>query len=120
MNITSKDLKTIIYDIAGIIENNLDYLTELDASIGDGDHGINMNKGFNKIKKESPEDIRDILAPSVEKNGDTWIDVCGLICRKSRIENLISGVTSGKIDTFDKTHSAKGSGQVSERPSEAG
>ena len=29
-----------------IIQSNKDYLSEIDGKIGDGDHGINMNKGF--------------------------------------------------------------------------
>src|ERR1700682_421712 len=28
-----------------------DYLTQLDAAIGDGDHGTNMNRGFNAVDK---------------------------------------------------------------------
>lgn len=36
----------IIKNIAHEIENNTDYLTRLDQAIGDGDHGINLNKGF--------------------------------------------------------------------------
>ena len=28
------------------IQSNKDYLSEIDGKIGDGDHGINMNKGF--------------------------------------------------------------------------
>ncbi|RMH75506.1 MAG: dihydroxyacetone kinase subunit L [Cyanobacteria bacterium J007] len=34
--------------IAKTIEENKDYLTELDAAIGDADHGINMDRGFKK------------------------------------------------------------------------
>ncbi len=31
---------------AGVIAENKVYLTELDSAIGDGDHGINMDRGF--------------------------------------------------------------------------
>ena len=31
------------------------YLTELDSAIGDGDHGINMARGFKEVKKELEE-----------------------------------------------------------------
>jgi phosphoenolpyruvate---glycerone phosphotransferase subunit DhaL len=65
MNITAKDFKKIFIDIANTIEKNVDYLTELDAEIGDGDHGVNMNKGFKKIKENllgtSTEDIGEML-----------------------------------------------------------
>ncbi len=35
--------------VATVLEQNKDYLTELDAAIGDADHGINMNRGFQKV-----------------------------------------------------------------------
>lgn len=42
-----------------------EYLTELDAAIGDADHGINMNRGFKKVIEKLPtvkeEDIGTIL-----------------------------------------------------------
>ncbi|MDY7022460.1 MAG: dihydroxyacetone kinase subunit DhaL [Cyanobacteriota bacterium] len=51
--------------IATIIEQNKDYLTELDAAIGDADHGINMNRGFQKVITQLPtvadQDIGTIL-----------------------------------------------------------
>ena len=31
------------------LAENKDYLTELDSAIGDADHGINMNRGFQKV-----------------------------------------------------------------------
>jgi len=37
---------------ARVLEENKDYLTELDAAIGDADHGINMNRGFQKVKQQ--------------------------------------------------------------------
>lgn len=42
-----------------------EYLTDLDAAIGDADHGINMNRGFKKVMEKLPtvkeEDIGTIL-----------------------------------------------------------
>ena len=42
-----------------------DYLTDLDAAIGDADHGINMNRGFNAVaaalNENSPETVSDVL-----------------------------------------------------------
>lgn len=39
------------------MESQKEFLTELDIVIGDGDHGINMARGFGEIKKK-----RDLLA----------------------------------------------------------
>ena len=35
-----------ITSAAGVIEANRDHLTQLDAAIGDADHGINLSRGF--------------------------------------------------------------------------
>ena len=36
----------IVNNIIKTIQSNKEYLSEIDGKIGDGDHGINMNKGF--------------------------------------------------------------------------
>ncbi|MDQ2813877.1 MAG: dihydroxyacetone kinase subunit DhaL [Actinomycetota bacterium] len=38
-----------IVSAAGIIEANRDHLTQLDAAIGDADHGINLARGFTAV-----------------------------------------------------------------------
>ncbi len=42
----NKDGKDIVLGICEAIKANKDYLSDIDGAIGDGDHGINMNKGF--------------------------------------------------------------------------
>jgi phosphoenolpyruvate---glycerone phosphotransferase subunit DhaL len=48
-----------------MLEQNKDYLTDLDAAIGDADHGLNMDRGFKKVMKQLPQvsdqDIGSIL-----------------------------------------------------------
>jgi dihydroxyacetone kinase-like protein len=65
MKISSDKFKDIMITIADTIEDNVEYLTELDAKIGDGDHGVNMAKGFRKIRKDlggyNEDDIGQIL-----------------------------------------------------------
>jgi len=41
------DIYNIILHAYDLIAQNKDYLTNLDAAIGDADHGINMERGFN-------------------------------------------------------------------------
>jgi phosphoenolpyruvate---glycerone phosphotransferase subunit DhaL len=36
----------IVDDLIVAIQQNKQYLSDIDGLIGDGDHGINMNKGF--------------------------------------------------------------------------
>jgi dihydroxyacetone kinase-like protein len=38
--------KPVLLKIVAAIQKNKDYLSEVDGLIGDGDHGMNMNKGF--------------------------------------------------------------------------
>ncbi len=40
------DGKVLVENLIETIQENAAYLSELDGAIGDGDHGINMNKGF--------------------------------------------------------------------------
>src|SRR5919206_28863 len=38
-------------EIAAAVRAERDHLTQLDAAIGDGDHGTNMNRGFDAVGK---------------------------------------------------------------------
>jgi dihydroxyacetone kinase-like protein len=38
--------KPVLLKMVAAIQQNKDYLSEVDGLIGDGDHGMNMNKGF--------------------------------------------------------------------------
>ncbi|WP_312652481.1 dihydroxyacetone kinase subunit DhaL [Proteiniclasticum sp.] len=60
----TEKVKEVILAIAEVIAEKKLYLTQLDAAIGDGDHGLNMNKGFQAAKEkletatlETPADI---------------------------------------------------------------
>lgn len=47
--ITNDKMIEILKAIAARIDEQKDYLTELDNEIADGDHGVNMAKGFNAV-----------------------------------------------------------------------
>lgn len=38
----------VVHDLITVINANRQYLSEIDGAIGDGDHGINMSKGFSQ------------------------------------------------------------------------
>ncbi len=42
--------KSVLFKIVEGIQENKDFLGEVDGKIGDGDHGMNMNKGFTLFK----------------------------------------------------------------------
>ncbi len=57
---SNADGAQIIIDMIEAISENKQYLSDIDGLIGDGDHGINMNKGFQlcKVQLESkPGDL---------------------------------------------------------------
>ncbi|WP_100489341.1 dihydroxyacetone kinase subunit DhaL [Sporolactobacillus pectinivorans] len=54
---------------ADIIEENKQHLTELDGAIGDGDHGINMSRGFSFVKKTLSEGGFETVADLFKKCG---------------------------------------------------
>ena len=46
--------KPILLKMVQVIQENKDYLGQVDGEIGDGDHGANMNKGFTLFEKKVP------------------------------------------------------------------
>jgi dihydroxyacetone kinase-like protein len=59
------DFKEIIVLINSIIDENKEYLSQLDSVIGDGDHGITISSGFKdtieKMKEKQFESISELL-----------------------------------------------------------
>ena len=50
----------LLYGMIKAIQSNKQYLSDIDGAIGDGDHGINMNKGFTLCEKELEENPGDL------------------------------------------------------------
>jgi dihydroxyacetone kinase-like protein len=65
MPVSRDDVLEWLQDYARVIAENRDYLTQLDAAIGDADHGANMNRGFQAVMGKLPgvadKDIGTIL-----------------------------------------------------------
>lgn len=49
---TNKEGSRIVKEMIRVIQENKEYLSDVDGVIGDGDHGINMNKGFTMAEAE--------------------------------------------------------------------
>lgn len=45
----------VVHELIKSIQENKDYLSQVDGAIGDGDHGVNMNKGFTLCKEKLGE-----------------------------------------------------------------
>ena len=56
-----EDVLAWLREAAARIEEQREYLTQLDSAIGDADHGINMSRGFKaaleRLDSNPPEDI---------------------------------------------------------------
>lgn len=57
---TNKDGAVIIGNMITAINENKQYLSDIDGLIGDGDHGINMNKGYQMCKEELEKNPGDL------------------------------------------------------------
>lgn len=48
---------TLVHAVIDAIKTNRNYLSEIDGAVGDGDHGINMSKGFTLAEAELKESM---------------------------------------------------------------
>ena len=59
MSASYDDVVAWVRAFAAEVESNKEYLTELDAAIGDADHGINMNRGMSAVVGKLDEAASD-------------------------------------------------------------
>ena len=69
------------------IENEKEYLSDLDGAIGDGDHGVNMAKCFREVKKK--------LAESSAEDVGTLLKEVGMV-----VMNSVGGAMGALYGTF--------------------
>ena len=53
LSVPYDDVVRMIRTFAATIAENKEYLTELDSAIGDADHGINMDRGFQAVARQA-------------------------------------------------------------------
>ena len=70
--------KAVVLAMVDAIQQNAAYLSEIDGAIGDGDHGINMNKGFTRAGQQIDGQDEGNLASGLNTLGDTlFTDIGG-------------------------------------------
>jgi dihydroxyacetone kinase-like protein len=74
--IATKDGSLVLLNLIKTIQDNKDYLSEIDGLIGDGDHGVNMSKGFGMCKVKL-ENKQYSLSEGLIILGDTLMDDIG-------------------------------------------
>lgn len=77
MSITRDDTLNWVKAVATVIEENNAYLTQLDAAIGDADHGANMDRGFKAVMKKIPEISDKDIGTIFKTVGMTLISTVG-------------------------------------------
>lgn len=77
MSINGPQVIQILNKISEVIDKNKAYLTELDATIGDGDHGLNMSKGFTAVKEKIKDDDGSNIGDTLKKAGMALVSNIG-------------------------------------------
>jgi phosphoenolpyruvate---glycerone phosphotransferase subunit DhaL len=63
--------------IADAIHEQRQYLTDLDAAIGDGDHGINMDRGFSMVRTRLEGSTEQNIGAILKLVGSTLVSTVG-------------------------------------------
>lgn len=77
MSITRDEALEWIKACAKVVSENRDYLTQLDAAIGDADHGANMDRGFKAVINKMPEISDKDIGTIFKTVGMTLISTVG-------------------------------------------
>jgi len=85
--ITTTQVLRALEAMCDTIEDQKEYLSELDGAIGDGDHGVNMAKCFREVKKK-------LAASSAENIGTLFKDM-GMV-----VLNSVGGAMGALYGTF--------------------
>lgn len=73
----SPDIYEAINVLAEAVNENREMLTDLDAAIGDADHGINMSRGFEAVKTKLSQGGGEDIPTVLKKVGMTLISTVG-------------------------------------------
>lgn len=71
------DIYEAINVLAEAVNENREMLTDLDAAIGDADHGINMSRGFEAVKTKLSQGGGEDIPTVLKKVGMTLISTVG-------------------------------------------
>lgn len=75
--IDNKKMCEILGAMAEKVQEQKDFLTELDNEIGDGDHGINLARGFAAVKEKMPSFADKDVGAILKETGMTLVSTVG-------------------------------------------
>ena len=74
---TRIDLTALISAVADTVSAHADDLTALDQAIGDGDHGLNMKRGFEAVRADSASLAEKLLPDALKAIGTKLVMTVG-------------------------------------------
>ena len=77
MPMTTGDVERWITQVATVLHENRDYLTQLDSPIGDADHGTNMDRGFKAVIDKLPSVATMDIGSMLKTVGTTLVSTVG-------------------------------------------
>jgi len=77
VSVSYEDVERFVRRFADVIAEQKEFLTELDAAIGDADHGINMNRGMQAVVKKVDTLEGDDIGTLLKTVGMTLISTVG-------------------------------------------
>ncbi len=75
--VTKAQIVSWLEKTAAVLNENKDYLTQLDSDIGDADHGANMDRGFKKVMEKLPTMLDKDIGNIMKTTGMTLISSVG-------------------------------------------
>lgn len=77
MPITTENTLQWLRQLAQVLQEKRDYLTQLDSAIGDADHGINMDRGFKAVMEKLPAQAETDVGSLLKLVGTTLVSTVG-------------------------------------------
>lgn len=77
MALTKQQVVDWLMHCAAVFAEQRDFLTRLDTEIGDADHGLNMNRGFNKVAEKLPSVADKDIGFILKNTGMTLLSSVG-------------------------------------------
>ena len=77
MPITTEDTLRWLHQVAVVLHENREFLTQLDSPIGDADHGINMDRGFQAVLDKLPTVAGMDIGSILKTVGTTLVSTVG-------------------------------------------
>jgi phosphoenolpyruvate---glycerone phosphotransferase subunit DhaL len=74
---TNEDILHWLERVADVLHENAAYLTQLDSPIGDADHGVNMDRGFQAVRAKFPAMAAMDASTQLKTVGMTLVSTVG-------------------------------------------